>query len=322
MRAMVYTKPGTVELLDVDEPVAGPGEVVVEVAACGICGSELHGISRPGFRSPPLVMGHEFSGWGPHGEAVAVDPVVSCGHCDLCRAGHNEVCRQRSIIGINRPGAFAERVAVPKELLHELPAQLPIELGALVEPLANAVHAWRLAGGGAGTALGVLGAGTIGLSMLLVAKHHGATVSVADLAPERLAVAERLGAAATGRELSGEFELVADAVGARATRRASLEHLRPTGTALWLGLADPEPSFDAFDLTRAEKRVIGSFAYSHEDFADAVALAPQVDLSWATSFRLDEGPTVFGELMAGRTDVVKALLRPVPQPGQALDSQP
>jgi|SRR5579875_292179 len=307
---MVYTKPGTVELSDVDEPVAGPGEVIVEVLACGICGSELHGISKPGFRQPPLVMGHEFSARAPTGDIVAVDPIVSCGQCELCRAGHNEVCRQRRIIGIHRQGAFAERVAVPERLLHKLPKSVPAEQGALVEPLANALHAWRLGGGTSGSTVGVLGAGSIGISMLLVSKHHGARVSVTDLSAGRLELAARLGADATGHELDGEFDIVVDAVGAPVTRRASLEHLRPMGIAIWLGLLDPEPDFDALDMVRTEKRIAGSFAYSHSDFADAVALAAEVDLSWATSFDLGQGPTIFGELMAGRSDVVKALLHP------------
>jgi alcohol dehydrogenase len=307
---MVYTKPNTVELAEVDEPVAGPGEVVVEVVDFGLCGSELHGISKPGFRQPPLVMGHEFSARAPSGDNVAVDPVISCEQCDLCRGGRNEVCPERRIIGIHRPGAFAERVAVPERALHKLPDTVPVEKGALVEPLANALHAWRLAAGTSASTVGVLGAGSIGLSVLLVARHHGARTSITDLSPERLQLAARLGAAATGRDLDGQFDLVVDAVGATATRRASLEHLRPTGTAIWLGLLDPGPDFDALDLVRMEKRVVGSFAYSHGDFADAVALAAELDLSWATSFGLDQGPRIFGDLMAGRSDVVKALLQP------------
>jgi alcohol dehydrogenase len=226
------------------------------------------------------------------------------------------VCRERRIIGIHRQGAFAERVAVPERLLHKLPDAVSAEQGALVEPLANALHAWRLARGTSGSTVGVLGAGSIGLSLLLISKYHGARVSITDLSPQRLELAVRLGADATGHELDGEFDLVLDAVGATATRRASLEHLRPTGTAVWLGLLEAEPGFDALDMIRAEKRIIGSFAYSHSDFADAVALAEEVDLTWATSFGLDQGPTIFGELMAGRSDVVKALLRPRPLPPQ------
>ena len=259
-----------------------------------------------------MIMGHEFSGRDPKGRAVAVNPIISCGKCDLCVSGRNEVCRYRSVVGIHRPGAFAERVAVPESQLYELPASVDIETGALVEPLANGLHAWRLAAAEPGARVGVLGAGTIGLAALLVAKHFGAQVGITDLSTDRLAFAERLGADVAGPALAGEFDVVIDAVGARATRRASLEHLRQAGTAVWIGLNEPEAEFDALDIIRMEKRIVGSFAYSNQDFGDAVFLAAEVDLHWVARFDLAEGIQIFSELMEGRTDIVKALLRPAP----------
>jgi len=310
MRAMVFTKPGTVELLEVGEPVAGPGEVVVAVAACGICGSELHGISEEGFRRPPLIMGHEFSGLTPDGRAVAVNPFLHCGHCDMCAAGLEQLCRSRSIIGIHRPGAFAERVAVPEDAVHDLPSSVPVVLGALAEPFANAVHAWRLGGAERGARVAVIGSGGIGLAVLLVAKHQGAEVMIADRLAGRLSFAERLGADAVGASIEGEFDVVIDAVGASSTRRASVEHLRPAGTAVWVGLLNSEPGFDALDLVRSGKQVVGSFAYTRADFGEAVALTAELDLAWASAFDLEDGPEIFDELIDGRGDVVKALLQP------------
>src|SRR2546430_5873096 len=114
MRALVFTAPSVVELRDVDEPAPRPGEAVLDVAVAGICGSELHGVRTPGFRIPPLIMGHEFAGTTPDGRRVAVNPLLSCGCCDRCRAGQTQLCWQRAIIGIHRPGGFAERVAVPE----------------------------------------------------------------------------------------------------------------------------------------------------------------------------------------------------------------
>lgn len=310
MRAMVYTKPGTVETLDVDRPEPGEGEVVVDVAACGICGSELHGITTPGFRSPPLIMGHEFSGTTQDGRRVTVNPIVSCGSCDLCEQGREEICRQRSIIGIHRPGGFATQVAVPESSLHNLPATLPLEHGAFVEPLACAVHAWELASPGTRASVGIIGAGTIGLVIQLVAKHHGAHVTIVDIAQSRLDLAAQLGADRCEMKLSGEYDVIFDAVGARGTRRASLDRLKPGGVAVWVGLLSPEPDLDALDLIRFEKKVMGSFAYGHAAFTEAIELAPTLDLSWATEFSLEEGAQIFHELMNGRSDVVKALLRP------------
>ena len=162
VKALVFTAPGQVELLDVPEPDPAPGEVLVEVRAAGICGSELHGARHPGFRQPPLIMGHEFAGIGAGGEAVVVNPILSCGRCAECRRGLRHVCREREIIGVHRAGGFAERVAVPASALRPLPAGLPWEAAALIEPAANAVHAWNQALAGPWAPAGPWGPGAEG----------------------------------------------------------------------------------------------------------------------------------------------------------------
>ncbi len=311
MRALVYTAPSTVELLEVLEPVPRADEVLLTVVAAGICGSELHGIKSPGFRTPPLVMGHEFAGTTSDGRRVIVNPLISCGRCDLCTSGRSHLCRTRAILGVHRPGGFAERVAVPNDAIHELPYSMSWEVAAVVEPVASAVHAWRLVGAVRRARVAVIGAGAIGLVCLLVAcAGEVESVFVADPSEARLRIALRLGAAGCGPELVGEFDVIIDAVGLPVTHRASVMHLRPGGTAVWLGLIDAEAGFDATDLIRLEKRVLGSFAYTDEEFAQAIEQAQRFDLDWVDSFPLSEGPAIFGELMNGRTDVVKALLRP------------
>ena len=316
MRALVFTAPGTVEMLDVPEPDPGPGEVLVQVRAAGICGSELHGARHPGFRQPPLIMGHEFAGTTAGGEAVVVNPILSCGHCDLCQRGLRNLCRERQIIGVHRAGGFAERVAVPASALRPVPPGLGWEAAALIEPAANAVHAWNQARGGPGSdakgaRVGVIGCGAIGLLCVAVALSSGAArVEVSDLAPARLAAALRLRAAVGGPGLEGEYDVVIDAVGSAATRAASVEHQRPGGMAIWLGLADSEPGFDASALVRSEKRVLGSFAYRDEEFAQATTMIREWDLAWAAGYPLAEGADVFTELMNGSVHPVKALLRP------------
>jgi alcohol dehydrogenase len=186
------------------------------------------------------------------------------------------------------------------------------ETAAMIEPLANAVHAWRLAGEPTGGRVGVIGAGTIGLVSLLVAGQAGNDneVVVVDLAADRLGAATKLGASATATALEGEFDVIIDAVGAPATHQASLQHLKPGGTTVWVGLLSADSAFDATDLIRQEKRVVGSFAYDDPDFVAAMALAPSVDLSWHETFALDDGADIFTQLMHGRSDVIKALLRP------------
>ena len=311
MRAMVFTSPGTVEMLDVADPRPEAGEVVLNVALAGICGSELHGISKPGFRQPPLVMGHEFAGTTDEGRRVTVNPIGHCGRCDLCTSGHDNLCRERSIVGIHRAGAFADKVAVPASLVHPLPEQLSWEAAAMVEPLANAVHAWNLAGAPKGARVAVIGAGTIGLVSLLAARAGGAgEVTVVDTSADRQQLAKRLGADAVGAELAEEYDVVIDAVGLPVTHTASVDRLRPGGTTVWLGLMSDEAAFDSMALVRTEKTVRGSFAYTDREFGQAIELASAVDLRWADVFPLEKGAEIFNDLMHGRSDVVKALLRP------------
>src|SRR4051812_17003182 len=177
MRAMVYSAPLTLQMQDVPEPEPRPGEVIVEVAAAGICGSELEGFaSQSPFRVPPLVMGHEFAGTvAGMGRRVVVNPLLNCRECDLCLIGATNVCRRRVLLGIHRSGGFAERVAVPERNLVDLPDDISWSRGAMIEPLANAVHGIRLA-----TAhmplprrMAVLGAGAIGLAVVVAAVHGG-----------------------------------------------------------------------------------------------------------------------------------------------------
>ena len=309
MKALVFTGPGTLELLDAGEPEVADGEVLVHVRAAGICGSELHGVRRPGFRKPPLIMGHEFAGTRPEGDRVVINPILSCGECDLCQRGLRHVCPQRAIIGVHRPGGFAERVAVPSSALVPLPPWLSWEAAAVVEPAANAVHAWNRTGPAVGARVAVIGCGAIGLLSTLAALAGGAeSVDVTDLSATRIAVARGLGAAAG--ELRGEYDVVIDAVGSAVTRAKSVAHQRPAGVAVWLGLAEEEAGFDGNALIRSEKRVLGSFAYSDEEFAGGMALLRNSDLDWTASYPLSAGAGIFTDLMNGGMHPVKALLRP------------
>ena len=310
MRALVFTEPGRVVLRDEPAPVAAGDEVVLVVRSAGICGSELHGFRSVGMRKPPLVMGHEFAGTTPEGRRVVVNPLASCGRCPACSGGQPQLCPERSLIGVHRPGGFAEQVAVPVAALHEIPDAMGWTQAALVEPLANGVHAWGLAGTPP-RRCAVIGAGAIGLVCMLVARHAGCDeVVVADPSPQRRRVAESLGARTTDAlEPQGSFDTVFDAVGLPVTRAASTAALRAGGTAVWLGLADSDARFDGNDLVRAEKRVLGSFAYTDAEFARALQIAGELDLGWATDVPFEAAEPMFMDLAGGRTDVVKAVLR-------------
>src|SRR5690349_3808718 len=150
MQALVYPDYGELEVRGVPEPAPAAGEVLVRVGACGICGSELGSFAaRSTRRVPPLVMGHEFAGTvaalGDEvsgvgvGERVVVNSLVHCGACDLCRRGSTHLCRNRQVFGMNRPGAFAELVAVPAGIVYAMSERMTAVEGALVEPLANGI---------------------------------------------------------------------------------------------------------------------------------------------------------------------------------------
>jgi len=315
VKALVLVAPGVVEVRDEPEPVVSEDECLVHVRSAGICGSELHGARTPGFRQPPLIMGHEFAGVTEQGDRVVVNPILSCGRCRLCRSGQRQICAHRQIIGVHRPGGFADRVAVPRSAVRPVPPGLPLDTAALIEPAANAVHAWNRATTASppteNTRTGVIGCGAIGLFCLLVALSNGMRrVHVADLSPARLAIARRLGAASAGSRLEGEFDIIVDAVGLAATRGQSVDRQRPGGLAVWLGLADAEPGYDAAGLVRSEKRVIGSFAYSDQEFAEAAGLLAGWDLTWASRHPLSAGAQIFTELMHGAPHPVKAVLQP------------
>ncbi|MHB1087260.1 MAG: alcohol dehydrogenase catalytic domain-containing protein [Acidimicrobiales bacterium] len=311
MKAMVFTRPGVVEVQDVPEAVGTDDEVIIDIDRAGICGSELHGIQTPGFRVPPLIMGHEFVGHTADGRRVAINPLVSCGTCDLCVAGTTQLCRSRSLLGIHVAGGFAERVAVPASSIHELPNELDLDRAGLIEPIANAVHAWALAGAPRAKRIGIIGCGPIGLACLEVARHYGAaSIACTDLSGDRRDVALKIGANEVSETLEGEFDVIFDAVGTPGTRRASVDRLIPGGTTVWLGLATADAGFDAAHAVRMEKNIRGSFAYTDAQFAEAVAIAPRLDLSWSTTFPLSEGADIFNALMAGQSLPIKALLRP------------
>jgi threonine dehydrogenase-like Zn-dependent dehydrogenase len=314
MRAIVYTAPLELRAMEVAEPVPDQGEVLVTVGAAGICGSELEGFaSQSPFRVPPLIMGHEFVGHLDDGTRIVVNPVVSCRQCDLCLRGMTNLCRHRSILGIHRAGGFAERVAVPAVNCYPLPDDVSLLGGAVIEPLANAVHAFRLAQQYDPLPLrvGVIGAGTLGFLTAMVAVGRGVpSVSIADLSEERRVQAVRTGASSVVERLEGEFDVIFDAVGTASTRASSVSLLRRGGTAVWIGLHGSDPGIDGLGLIRNEQRVLGTFCYQDQDYQLAILQATTLNTDWIRTYPLDDGVEVFHRLVDGDVSSVKTMLLP------------
>jgi alcohol dehydrogenase len=310
VRALLLNESRALELVEAGEPAPAPGETLIRVAFAGICGSDVHGIQPGGFRTPPLIMGHEFSGTTPEGRRVTVRSTYGCGACKLCRAGKEQLCPDRVILGINRSGGFAEYAVVPDDTVVDLPARASLEMGALVEPLAVALRAWHRSCADASARIGILGSGNIGLLLLSLARHFGAAADVVDVDEHRLSVAEQSGAAQVGGVLRGQYDVIFEAVGSREAHASSLEHLRSGGTAVWLGTRSPDPAFDALDLVRMERSVVSSFAYTPSDFAMAAALTDELSLTWLEIRPLEGGVDAFSELSQPHPSAVKVLLRP------------
>lgn len=338
MRALYY--PSFDELVVTDRPEPNPAsdEVVLRVAACGICGSELEAfLTRNPRRTPPLVLGHEFCGTvevaGSAASGIRVGQrfvshsLVSCGDCVRCRRGDTHLCAGRQIFGMNRPGAFAEYVAVPTRALVSWPEELAAEAACLAEPLANGVHMVHLTQAWHPRLVLVIGAGPIGImAQQAFQAMTGAVVVVADLSAERTAVAARLGAHQTfdpsevaPREVmhalsDGEgADVVIDAVGLGITRRQAIDAVRPGGAVVWIGLRDDAMTLNAYSVTLPERHVLGTYAATQDELAEAVELmrSGAVDAtSWPEAFSLEDGDVAFRRMLAARGSDIKGVLVP------------
>ena len=309
MKALVWHGERALSVEELPDPVPAEDEVVLDVTVAGICGSDLHGYrGHPGPRVPPLVLGHEVVGRSG-GADYTVYPLVACGACDRCAAGEDNLCDSWRLIGMHRPGVFAERIAVPRRSLVPLPGGVAAERAVLAEPLACCVGALRPHEVGEGTRVLVLGAGPIGLLTVFLAARAGADVSVVDPVPERLATATRLGASAT--EASGSYDVVVDAAGFETTWRTAIERARPGGAVVVVGLGQAEGTFPMAAVVRRAIAVRGQFAYSRADFADAldVLAAGDLDLGWVDEAPLDEGAQAFANLVDRPAEFSKVLLR-------------
>lgn len=334
MKALVYEGPRQLSLKEVDIPAPGPGEIIVKVEAVGICGSELEGyLGHSSVRKAPLVMGHEFAGevaWRaedavriPIGRKVVVNPLISCGQCSKCREGKPNICRDRRIIGIHRPGAFAEYVAVPESSVRAVPQQMDAALASLAEPLAVCVHALKLGLEPLGGLL-ILGAGPIGLLTLQAAKAMGiGRTLVVDRLPSRLAYAERLGsAAAKPEELDSAFlsvfgddgvDTVIDCVGVRQTRETAIAKVNSGGKVILVGLGQDETALPMNHVVRQEISLIGSYTYSETDFSQAVDLLTSgaiVRDGWTGACGLSGAAEAFASLADGTCEYGKMIINP------------
>ena len=343
MKALVLKQYKQFACEEVPAPEPGPEEVLVAVKACGICGSDVHGMDgSTGRRRPPIIMGHEaagviaglgsrVAGWTV-GERVTFDSTIYCGQCAFCRRGLINLCDHRRVLGVScedyrQSGAFAELVAVPQHILYRLPAGLAFEDAALVEPFAIALHAVRRAPPTLNDAVVVVGAGMIGLAVVQALSQAGCgRLVVVDLADDRLALAAKLGATNTINSSTDDAlkaildftdglgaDLAFEAVGVTATVDLSLRCLRKGGSITLIGNVTPKIEFPLQTAVTRELTICGSCASQGEYPAcldmlarGALKAAPLI----SATAPLAEGAAWFERLYRKEPGLLKVVLKP------------
>ena len=340
MKALMYRGPWSMPVEELDEPTPAAGQVVVEVRAAGICGSDVHGFTgSSGRRTPGIVMGHEFAGTiselGPGTEGYAVgDAVVAMPLFSVAEGADPypiNLSPHRRLTGMNEHGAYAPRVAVRASQLFAKPEALSWQRAALCEPMAVTLHAARITPINPMEKVAVIGAGPIGLLAMLSARLKGAgTVIVTDRSAHRLELAEELGAdavihvgpgeapsdtAAAIREVSGGgVDAAFEAVGISATVQQSVEATRNGGNITWIGNNARTVEVDMQSIVTREMSVRGSYGFDETDFAAAIEVLSSgrlnVDPLVERTAPLEEGPEIFRSLAAGECELVKIILQP------------
>lgn len=307
---------------------------MVRVRASGVCGSDLDGfLGKSRKRIPPLVLGHEFSGeiaqLGSEvahfrvGDRVAVYPLVVCGQCRYCASGREQLCPDRKVYGLDFHGGFAEYVAAPWRSLFRLPEHLNFIEGALVEPLANALHVINFIPAVQGATGAVFGGGPIGMMVFWAAKYLGArAVAVVEVNPHRVSRLRQLGVdfVIDGSQdpVRSLFEwthgsgadFAVDAVGKPECRANTVQSLAPGGVAVWIGLSGDEGTIDGRAVVTREIEIKGSYAYRRDDFARAISILDEGKLpvrAFVEERRLESGQSSFEALASGRSPAMKVV---------------
>ncbi|MCP5273065.1 MAG: alcohol dehydrogenase catalytic domain-containing protein [Burkholderiaceae bacterium] len=333
MQALVYTKPGELQLQERPHPALDAGEVVLQIEAVGICGSDMHAWhGHDPRRKPGLVLGHEFVGRIAETAAPGFDagtrwtgnPLITCGTCEYCVQGRNNLCANRTMVGMTRPGAYAQYMSIPAASLVAIPQDMPARTAALTEPAATAWHAINLSIRALVRPLHecrvlVIGGGAIGMLAALLFRQLGVTrLTVTELNPKRRATIAR----AVGCEVidprdtpleESAYDHVMDAVGAKVTRQQALAAIKPGGVVMHVGLQDWASEIDMRKLTLAEITLLGTYTYTTADLRATVAALHQGqfgDLAWVEERALADGPQAFVDLDSGASAAPKIVLRP------------
>jgi (R,R)-butanediol dehydrogenase / meso-butanediol dehydrogenase / diacetyl reductase len=334
MLAARYIGPDRIETERVSLPEIGDEEALIEVEACGFCGSDINIVAGTHPRAKaPLTLGHELSGKIAQIRSAASDlvvgdritsyPLISCGHCHACLHGHPHVCRDLRLYGFDLDGGMAQYVKLPIESLIKLPEGMSARVGALIEPLAVAVHGVRRAKLEGVEFAAVLGAGPIGLLTALAAQSYGVPrVMISDVLPSRLELAKTLGLEAyEAGEAVRTFvmdcthqngaDLVFECAGHPSSAVEMISLVRPRGTIVNLGVFKRPVPIDMQAINFKEIEILGSRVYERADFEAAIKLAVHLPLERIVThaFPLQQVEAAFEQFRSG--SVCKAIILPL-----------
>lgn len=337
MKALVYTGPRGLEVRECPDPVAAADRVVLKVVAAGVCGSDLDGYTGTnGRRKPGQIMGHEAVGVVTHaheahadlvGQTMTFTPILACGQCPQCRAGFDNRCATRQLIGVHLdlPGAFAESVQVPVANL--VPWRDPSQVvGTLVEPLAVAWRAVSALGNDVRGPVLVLGAGTIGaLTALTLRERLGVTVDIYDPVTWKADWLETLSIRSLGElplaslqpstdAVDRKYAVVVDCVGSTASLRTAVDQVDTGGRIHVVGMATPTTEFPAQQMVSREITITTSYAYTREMFRaaaeSAADLVPSLSLMQPVVCGLQDAAEHFEALLDKNSRIRKVVICP------------
>ena len=334
MQAVIMDAPRDMRVGEWETPEIGPEDVRVSVGATGICAGDLYlYLGKNPYASYPVVGGHEIAGTIAEvgvnvlglsaGMPVVVEPFLGCGHCYPCRIGKSNCCANLEIIGIHRPGGFAEYVTAPADHVHRIPTGLSLPFASFAEPVAIGIQSCRRGAVAAGEYVLILGCGPIGLALIEVSKARGARVVASDIVPARLEMAARLGAEvipADEKQLetvlaqtNGEgAAVVLEATGNPQVMESTMALVAAGGRIVIVGLVQQGigVTFPGLDFTRKEVTVLGSRA-SVGCFPEALSLLAAGAITYprvATEFSLWDAPAVFTRIATDPTAIHKGVL--------------
>ncbi len=343
MKALLLEEYRKLTITDMPQPKVGDHDVLVQIKACGICGSDIHGFDgSSGRRVPPLIMGHEAAGvvtdtgsavtQVKEGDRVTFDSMVSCGNCYFCGRNEMNLCENRRVLGVScedyrQHGCFAEYAVVPEHIIYPMPDNLPFEHAAMIEPVSVAVHAVKRTQISKGDTAAVIGAGMIGLLVVQALKAAGCSKVIAvDLADEKLKLAQELGAdSGINPEVTDAVKSIQEAtngrgaditmevVGATATVKSAVESTRKGGHVTLVGNLAPEVDFPLQSVVTREITIYGSCA-SNGEYPECIDLLARgiikVDSLISAKVPLEEGADWFDRLYAAEAGLMKVILQP------------